>query len=79
MIEGSQRSSVQRAGDMIMFNTMNDDKFRSTQTGFPRLLETEEERNKFIAAVKSPVARDLLNFDVRRSFIDLLSFIKGRD
>lgn len=36
---------------------------RNTQSGFPRLLEGED-RNKFIAAVRSPIARDLLNYDV---------------
>lgn len=54
-----------------MFNTMNDDKFRGTQTSFPRLLETEQERNKFIAAVKSPIARDLLNYDVKDLLYDI--------
>ena len=35
---------------------------------FPRLLESQDDRMKFIAAIRSPVARDVLNFDVRNHF-----------
>lgn len=59
---GSQRSSVRNAGGMIMFNTLGDEQMRT----MPRILEGED-RNKFIAAVRSPLARDLLNYDVRFS------------
>lgn len=65
-IEASHKSSVQRAGDMIMFNTMGDNEYRTaTLNTMPRLLENTDDRVKFIAAVRSPVARDVLNFDVR--------------
>ncbi len=50
---------------MIMFNTMGEEGFRSGLNTMPRLLETTDDRVKFIAAVRSPVARDVLNFDVR--------------
>jgi hypothetical protein len=51
---------------MIMFNTMGDEQFRTTgMNTMPRLLDTTDDRVKFIAAVRSPVARDILNFDVR--------------
>ncbi len=49
-----------------MFNTMGDEQFRTTgMNTMPRLLDTTDDRVKFIAAVRSPVARDILNFDVR--------------
>jgi hypothetical protein len=52
-----------------MFNTV-DQNMRSS--GLPRILEGED-RNKFIAAVRSPIARDLLNFDVsHNTFFDNL-------
>jgi hypothetical protein len=51
---------------MIMFNTMGDDQYRTTLNTMPRLHETNDDRAKFIAAVRSPVARDVLNFDVRQ-------------
>jgi hypothetical protein len=60
-----QKTTAQRAGDMIMFNTMGEEGFRSGLNTMPRLLETTDDRVKFIAAVRSPVARDVLNFDVR--------------
>ena len=47
-----------------MFKTVNEESFRKTSTQMPRLLEGDD-RNKFIAAVKSPLARDLLNYDVQ--------------
>jgi len=51
---------------MILFNTLTDGEYRTTMNGtFPRLLETQDDRVKFIAAIRSPVARDVLNFDVR--------------
>ena len=57
-----------------MFNTMGDDQYRSNLNTMPRLLETTDDRAKFIAAVRSPVARDILNFDVRPLVI---SYING--
>lgn len=54
---------------MILFNTLTDGEYRTTMNGtFPRLLETQDDRVKFIAAIRSPVARDVLNFDVRIFF-----------
>lgn len=48
-----------------MFNTMGDDQYRTTgMNTMPRLLDSTDDRVKFIAAVRSPVARDILNFDV---------------
>ena len=48
-----------------MSNTMNEEQFRTTgMNTMPRLLDTSDDRVKFIAAVRSPVARDILNFDV---------------
>jgi hypothetical protein len=55
---------------MIMFNTMGDDQYRTNLNTMPRLLETTDDRAKFIAAVRSPVARDILNFDVRHLLRD---------
>lgn len=50
---------------MILFNTLTDGEYRTTMNGtFPRLLESQDDRVKFIAAIRSPVARDVLNFDV---------------
>jgi hypothetical protein len=49
---------------MIMFNTMGDNEYRTTLNTMPRILDNTEDRVKFIAAVRSPVARDVLNFDV---------------
>lgn len=63
-LEVSQKSTVQRAGDMIMFNSMGDTEYRTLNT-MPRLHDTADERVKFISAVRSPIARDVLNFDVR--------------
>lgn len=55
---------------MILFNTLTDGEYRTTMNGtFPRLLETQDDRAKFIAAIRSPVARDVLNFDVNEIFI----------
>jgi hypothetical protein len=49
---------------MILFNTLTDGEYRTTMNGtFPRLLESQDDRVKFIAAIRSPVARDVLNFD----------------
>ena len=62
---GIKQSSVQRAGDMILFNTLTDGEYRTMNNTLPRLLETHDDRAKFIAAIRSPVARDVLNFDVR--------------
>ena len=47
-----------------MIMTINTDQLRATHTNFPRLLDGEN-RSKFIAAVRSPLARDLLNSNVR--------------
>jgi hypothetical protein len=64
---------VQRAGDMIMFNTMGDDQYRTTgMNTMPRLLDNTDDRVKFIAAVRSPVARDILNFDVSYNTLIIL-------
>ncbi len=49
---------------MIMFNSMGDTEYRTLNT-MPRLHDTADERVKFISAVRSPIARDVLNFDVR--------------
>ena len=46
-----------------MIMTINTDQLRATHTNFPRLLDGEN-RSKFIAAVRSPLARDLLNSNV---------------
>ena len=55
---------------MILFNTLTDGAYRTTMNGtFPRLLETSDDRQKFIAAVRSPIARDILNFDVITIFL----------
>lgn len=68
----NKQSSVQRAGDMILFNTLTDGEYRTMNNTLPRLLESSDDRVKFIAAIRSPVARDVLNFDVR----NILSLLK---
>lgn len=73
-----QKSSVQRAGDMIMFNTMGDNDYRTaTLNTMPRLLENTDDRVKFIAAVRSPIARDVLNFDVRTPLFARICRVKS--
>ena len=54
-----------------MFNTMDDARFRGTVTSQPRMLEGED-RTKFVTAVRSPMARQALNFDVPENIITLL-------
>lgn len=50
---------------MILFNTLTDGEYRTTMNGtFPRLLDNQDDRAKYIAAIRSPVARDVLNYDV---------------
>ena len=68
---------MQRAANEIMFNTMGDDQYRTTLNTMPRLLENTDDRMKFIAAVRSPVARDVLNFDV--STLGVTNLPSGRD
>ena len=51
-----------------MFNTMDDARFRGTVTSQPRMLEGED-RTKFVTAVRSPMARQALNFDVSEIII----------
>lgn len=60
---------------MILFNTLTDGEYRTTMNGtFPRLLETQDDRVKFIAATRSPLARDVLNFDVKAFYPFIQSF-----
>ncbi len=62
---------------MILFNTLTDGEYRTTMNGtFPRLLETQDDRVKFIAATRSPLARDVLNFDVK-AFYPLIQSFSG--
>lgn len=68
---------MQRAANEIMFNTMGDDQYRTALNTMPRLLENTDDRMKFIAAVRSPVARDVLNFDV--SDLGVTNLPSGRD
>ncbi len=56
---------------MILFNTLTDGEYRTMNNTLPRLIDNQDDRAKFIAAVRSPVARDILNFDVRNLHLPL--------
>ena len=60
-----------------MIMTINTDQLRATHTNFPRLLDGEN-RSKFIAAVRSPLARDLLNSNVSAQLNKQLIIISFR-